>query len=152
MRSACDPIAICHFFSRKAAKEFLPVQIEEIQRYQKKEKILSVALVTVAVIAPITFSFLMDKKIHWVFSASVCFSILMLALWIQFFRSRISRQVKQKYESLDIGATLTRKSPLSPKFVITNTGYSHYYLKCVKTGEQVLVSRHRAHEDFDIAL
>jgi hypothetical protein len=52
-----------------------------------------------------------------------------------------------------LGAVLAKKiSPARPgRFVITNRGYNHYYLRCLNTGEQVLVSKSRVREDFDIA-
>jgi hypothetical protein len=124
------------------------VLYKEIKKYQKKEKVLSAALISVATLAPITFTYLMERKIHWLFSLSIAFSVLLLSLWILFYRSSISRKLKVKYESLERGLVLSKRSRQQQRFIITNAGYSHYYLKSLETGEQLLVSRERAQEDF----
>jgi hypothetical protein len=80
-------------------------------------------------------------------------AVVLSGLWLQFYRRQLSEKLLAKYESLDIGAILKKKmNRKNPRqFVIVNRGYNHYYLKCMNTGEQVLVSKSRIQEDFDIA-
>lgn len=127
--------------------------VEEFKKYQKQEGILTGAMVLVSVLSPVSFTWMMEHKFHWILSASVGVIMLLAAFWIQLIRNRVSAKLLGKYETLDVGSILSKKlTPKQPRrFVITNRGYNHYYLKCLNTGEQVLVSKHRVQEDFDIA-
>ena len=95
---------------------------------------------------------LMENKIHWTVFVVMGLLIAAAATSIHFYRAKVSEKLLVKYESLDVGAVLAKKlSPKTPQqFVITNRGFNHYYLKCLNTGEQVLVSKSRVREDFDI--
>ncbi|MEK2645550.1 hypothetical protein [Bdellovibrio sp. BCCA] len=127
--------------------------VEEFKKYQKQERILTAAIVLVSVLAPVSFTALMNNKIHWVLPYVVAVAILSAALWLHFVRNNVSEKLLRKYETLDVGSVLAKKlTPKNPRrFVITNRGYNHFYLKCLNTGEQVLVSKDRVQEDFDIA-
>ncbi|WP_415061205.1 hypothetical protein [Bdellovibrio sp.] len=127
--------------------------VEEFKKYQKQEGILTGAIVLVSVLSPVSFTWMMEHKFHWILSVSVGVMMLVAAFWIQLIRNRVSAKLLGKYETLDVGSILSKKlTPKQPRrFVITNRGYNHYYLKCLNTGEQVLVSKHRVREDFDIA-
>lgn len=127
--------------------------VEEFKKYQRQERLLTGTIVLVSVLTPISFTLLMNSKIHWAFSGAVAVVLLLSALWVRIVRNRVSQKLLSKYETLDVGAVLAKKvTPKSPRrFVITNRGYNHYYLKCLNTGEQVLVSKNRVQEDFDIA-
>ncbi len=127
-------------------------KIPNFKKYQKKERVLSVALLSVAAMAPITMTLMMEKKIHWMLSGSVGFAVLMASLWISLYKNRLEQKLKAELESLDIGHILASKSKATNRFVITNTGYDHYYIKSLDNGEQMLISRRRAIEDFDLAL
>jgi hypothetical protein len=68
------------------------------------------------------------------------------------------QQIKQvlgngKKGDLNVGAVLEKKIGPSNRnrFVITHCGYNHYYVTSLKSGERVLVSKHRVREEFDIA-
>ncbi len=127
--------------------------VEEFKKYQRQEGVLTGAMVLVSVMSPVSFTWMMEHKFHWIFSVSVGLIMLLAAFWIQVIRNRVSAKLLGKYETLDVGSILSKKlTPKQPRrFVITNRGYNHYYLKCLNTGEQVLVSKHRVQEDFDIA-
>lgn len=127
--------------------------VEEFKKYQKQERVLTGAMVLMMILAPVAFTELMNHKIHWVASCLAALGILFVALGIYILRSRVSERLLKKYEKLDVGSVLSKKihAQSARRFVITNRGYNHYYLKCLKTGEQVLVSKHRVREDFDIA-
>lgn len=127
--------------------------VEEFKKYQKQERWLTGAIVLVSFLAPVVFTILLERKAHWAVSGAAGGTLLVLALWIHMVRARVAEKILTKYETLDVGAVLAKKiTPQSPRrFVITNRGYTHYYLKCLHTGEQVLVSKHRVREDFDIA-
>ncbi|MFM6929106.1 MAG: hypothetical protein ACKOX6_11620 [Bdellovibrio sp.] len=126
---------------------------DEFKRYQKQERILTATIVLISVLAPISFSILLERKVHWILSTVVAVVLLAVAVALRIYRSRVSEKLLSKYEKLDVGAVLAKKiSPARPgRFVITNRGYNHYYLRCLNTGEQVLVSKSRVREDFDIA-
>ena len=126
---------------------------DEFKKYQKQERALTGAIVLISVLAPITSSILLERRVHWISSACVGIVMLAVALGLRFYRSKVSEKLLKKYEKLDVGAVLAKKiSPSRPgRFVITNRGYNHYYLRCLNTGEQVLVSKNRVREDFDIA-
>lgn len=127
--------------------------VEEFKKYQKQERWLTGSIVLVSVFAPIAFTFLIEKKAGWLISGIVGFVFLTAILSVQKMRNQVAEKLIRKYETLDVGAVLAKKiTPEKPRrFVITNRGYNHYYLKCLNTGEQVLVPKHRVREDFDIA-
>lgn len=126
---------------------------EEFKKYQKRERLLTGGLVLFSVLAPLSFTWLLEHKVSWAISGLVAMGCLATASWLHFVRTKVSQKLLGKYEKLDVGSVLAKKiAPVRPhRFVITNRGYNHYYLKCLKTGEQVLVSKDRVREDFDIA-
>lgn len=127
--------------------------VADFKRYQKKERMLTVMIVLASVSAPIASSILLNMKINWVYALIVGSSFLVIATWLHIVRSKVSQRLIVKYEALDIGSILAKKisTVRNEKFVITNTGYNHFYIRCLNTGEQSLVSKHRIREDFDIA-
>lgn len=127
--------------------------VADFKRYQKKERTLTVAIVLASVAAPIASSVLLNMKVNWIYALLVGISFLVLATWLHLVRSKVSQRLIIKYEALDIGSVLAKKisTTNNHKFVITNTGYNHFYIRCLSTGEQSLVSKHRVREDFDIA-
>ncbi|WP_413587587.1 hypothetical protein [Bdellovibrio sp. HCB274] len=126
---------------------------DEFRKYQKQERRLTGAIVLVSVLAPVSFTLLLDRKFHWLVCGTTALMFLVAAVALHIYRSQVSQKLLAKYETLDVGSVLAKKiSPKAPRrFVITNTGYNHFYLRCLNTGEQVLVSKHRVREDFDIA-
>lgn len=126
---------------------------DEFRKYQKHERRLTGAIVLVSVLAPVSFTFLLERKFHWTVCGITALLFLVSAVALHVYRAQVSQKLLQKYENLEVGSVLAKKiSPKTPsRFVITNTGYNHFYLKCLNTGEQVLVSKHRVREDFDIA-
>ncbi|WP_413581500.1 hypothetical protein [Bdellovibrio sp. HCB288] len=126
---------------------------DEFKKYQKQERRLTGAIVLVSVLAPVSFTLLLERKFHWAVCGSTAFAFLVSAVALHIYRSHVSQKLLKKYETLDVGSVLAKKiSPKNPsRFVITNTGYNHFYLRCLNTGEQTLVSKHRVREDFDIA-
>ena len=125
---------------------------QEFKKYQKQERLLTVSLVLVSVLAPVSFTWLMNNKVNWIICAVVAVLFISAATAIHVIRAQVASKLLKKYETLDVGSILTKKiTPKNSKqFVITNTGYNHFYLKCLNTGEQSLVSKHRIKEDFDI--
>ncbi|WII71075.1 hypothetical protein QJS83_11440 [Bdellovibrio sp. 22V] len=127
--------------------------VKEFKKYQKQERLLTGSMVLVSVLAPISFTWLMEKRAHWTVSTAVVVFMCATALYLHAIRARVASKLMKKYEDLDVGSVLAKKlAPTDPrKFMVTNRGYNHFYLKCLSTGEQVLVSKHRVQEDFDIA-
>ncbi|MBO9667029.1 MAG: hypothetical protein J7501_09470 [Bdellovibrio sp.] len=126
---------------------------DEFRKYQKQGRSLTAAIVLVSVLAPISFSLLLERKFHWAMSGAAAMGFLAIAVGLHIYRAKVSQKLVRKYENLDVGSVLAKKlSPKAPgRFVITNRGYNHFYLRCLNTGEQVLVSKNRVREDFDIA-
>lgn len=127
--------------------------VDEFKKYQKQERWLTGVIVSVSFLAPLTFTILLDKKAHWLISSFIGLGLLLIAMWAHIVRRRVADKVLNKYESLGVGSVLAKKITMqkSRRFVVTNRGYNHFYLKCLNTGEQVLVPKHRVREDFDIA-
>lgn len=128
--------------------------VQEFKKYQKQERFLTGAIVLLSVFAPVSFTWMMEKKMHWSLSGLVGVVFVLSAIWIHFYRGRVAKKLLDQYETLDIGSVLSKKitrAKPNKKFVVTNRGYNHFYLRCVDTGEQVLVSKHRVKEDFEIA-
>lgn len=127
--------------------------VDEFKKYQKQERWLTGVIVSVSFLAPLTFTILLDQKVHWLFSSFIGLGLLLIAMWAHLVRRQVADKVLHKYESLGVGSVLAKKITVQKtrRFVITNRGYNHFYLKCLNTGEQVLVPKHRVREDFDIA-
>lgn len=126
---------------------------QEFRKYQKQERFLTATIVLGAVLAPVLFTWLMDMKVHWVLAGGAALLVVLTATGVHIYRDKVAKKILKHYEDLEVGSVLAKKiSPKKPtQFVITNTGYNHFYLKCLSTGEQVLVSKRRIREDFDIA-
>lgn len=126
---------------------------EEFKKYQKHERLLTGGIVLMSVLAPVAFTFMMEKKVSWAISGLVALALLTTASYFHYVRTQISQKLLGKYEKLEVGSVLAKKISTIKhhRFVITNRGFNHYYLKCLKTGEQVLVSKDKVREDFDIA-
>jgi hypothetical protein len=128
--------------------------VQEFKKYQKQERVLTGAIVLLSVSAPVSFTWMMEMRMHWSLSGLVGVVFVVAAFWLHFYRGRVAKKLINQYETLDIGSVLSKKiTAVKPKnkFVVTNRGYNHFYLRCVDTGEQVLVSKHRVREDFEIA-
>ena len=127
--------------------------VEEFKKYQRQERLYTGGLVLLSVLAPVSFTWLMDQKVHWLFASAVAALLGIGAILLHLLRTQVGSKLLGKYENLDVGSVLAKKiSPQNPRrFVVTNRGYNHFYLRCLNTGEQVLVSKHRVREDFDIA-
>lgn len=127
--------------------------VEEFKKYQKQERFLTGAIVLLSVLAPVSFTALVNYKVHWMFAAGVAMIFIISGLIFQVVRNKVSEKLLGKYETLDVGSVLSKKvtTQKARRFVVTNRGFNHFYLKCLNTGEQVLVSKHRVREDFDIA-
>ncbi|WP_347356354.1 hypothetical protein [Bdellovibrio sp.] len=127
--------------------------VEEFKKYQRQERLYTGGLVLLSVLAPVSFTWLMDQKVHWLLAGVVAVLLGAGAISLHLLRTQVGSKLLSKYENLDVGSVLSKKiSPQSPRrFVVTNRGYNHFYLRCLNTGEQVLVSKHRVREDFDIA-
>lgn len=127
--------------------------VDEFKKYQKQERWLTGVIVGASFLAPLSFTVLLDQKVHWVISSFIGMGLLLIAIWGHIVRRRVADKVLHKYESLNVGSVLAKKINMqkSRRYVVTNRGYNHFYLKCLITGEQVLVPKHRVREDFDIA-
>nr|BFD66912.1 hypothetical protein HAGR004_19340 [Bdellovibrio sp. HAGR004] len=127
--------------------------VEEFKKYQRQERMYTGGLVLLSVLAPVSFTWLINQKVHWLLAGSAAALFVVGAVLLHLLRAQVGSKLLSKYEKLDVGSVLAKKiSPQSPRrFVVTNRGYNHFYLRCLNTGEQVLVSKHRVREDFDIA-
>lgn len=130
----------------------IEVNFEDFRHFQKRERILSGLLVVVATTAPVAFTYLMQRRVHWLVSFGSACALVAAAIWIHLYREKISKKIKVKYETLEIGRVLSKKSRQRHRYVITNMGYNHYYLKSLENGEQVLIPRRRAREDYDLSV
>lgn len=127
------------------------MNFDEFKRFRKAEKFLSGMLVFVATTAPVTFTYLMQKRVHWIVSLGSACALVAAAAWIHLYREKVAKKIKVKYESLDVGRVLAKKTR-SHRYVITHTGYNHYYLESLENGEKLLIPRRRIHEDYDISV
>lgn len=126
---------------------------QEFKKIQKLERVLTIAIIVISVLAPISFSWITEKKPHGYTSAGIAASFVVSAFIIYWIRQQISQKLLRHYEALDIGAVLQKKmTPRKEKnrFVIINTGREHFHLQCLCSGRPLLVSKSRLREDFDI--
>lgn len=126
---------------------------QEFKKFQKLERVLTVTIILISVLAPISFSWIMERKPHGYASAAIAIFFLASAFIIYWMRQQISQKLLRHYEALDIGAVLQKKmTPRNEKnrFVIINTGREHFHLQCICSGRPLLVSKSRLREDFDI--
>lgn len=125
----------------------------DFRKHQSQERLLSGLLVACSVLAPVSFTWLSQKEFYWIISVGTALSFVMAALIVQLLRQFLSQKLENHYENLNVGAVLEKKIGPSNRnrFVITHCGYNHYYVTSLKSGERVLVSKHRVREEFDIA-
>lgn len=126
---------------------------QEFKKYQKLERVLTIAIILLSVLAPISFSWIREKQTPRGVSAALGILFLSAAVVICWIRHRVSQRLIKHYEALDIGAVLQKKMATrneKNRFVIINTGREHFHLKCLCSGRPLLVSKSRVREDFDI--
>lgn len=86
----------------------------------------------------------------------LCFAFLCIVsiIGIQVYLHRLLQKRGFERQGHDVGAVLSKKAhhDEQTRFLITYRGHSHYYLQSQETGEKVLVSKDKVHEDFDLAL
>ncbi|KYG63892.1 hypothetical protein AZI86_13830 [Bdellovibrio bacteriovorus] len=126
---------------------------QEFKKYKKLERVLTALVILISVLAPISFSWIMDKKLHGGISSVIAFLFLAAAFGVYVIRHQVSQRLMKHYESLDIGAVLQKKmasEKQNQRFVIINTGREHFHLQCLCSGTPLLVSKSRVREDFDI--
>lgn len=126
---------------------------QEFKKYKKLERVLTVLIILISVLAPISFSWILDKKLHGGVSSLLALLFLAAAFGIYWIRHQVSLRLIKHYEALDIGAVLQKKmtpQKQNQRFVIINTGQEHFHLQCLCSGAPLLVSKSRVREDFDI--
>lgn len=124
----------------------------DFKKYQKRERLLTSTIVLIAALAPVCFTFLIQQKVHWVISLLFAVVMIVAAAWIHIYRDHIAKKILRTYENIEIGSVLAKKisSRTPSRYVVVNRGHKHFYLQCLGTGEQVLVSKNKVHEDFNI--
>lgn len=127
-----------------------------LKNYNKNknlERKLSTLVAGIVFAAPLVVSLMLYFHLPpvGVFISGV--SLFVGAGLVQHYKNQATEKVQQSFLNLDIGYVLAKK-PISKSgpshFVISNKGFNHYYLKCLATGEQFLVSKSRVRDDFDI--
>lgn len=121
-----------------------------IQRTQKLEKYLSIAQVAIAVAGPIVITFSMGK-VHWFWKCHMILAIMVFVVWINYFRSKLSQKLNSHFNNLQAGAVLGSRIPKDTnRFVVTRCSGTHYHLKIIESGKQILVPKTRIQDDFEI--
>lgn len=129
---------------------FLPF---DFKKWQSLERGLTALIIFVAVLAPVSFSWILKKQWHWSLSAALAFLALAAVIGIHVIRQRVSAQLFRYYEELKVGAVLQKKMTTQKefnRFVIINTEREHFHLKSLYSGEPLLVSKNRVREYFEI--
>jgi membrane protein YdbS with pleckstrin-like domain len=65
---------------------------QEFKKYQKLERVLTISIILISVLAPISISWIMEKKLHWGVSAALAASLLISAFVIHVIRQRVSQK------------------------------------------------------------
>lgn len=125
----------------------------DFKKLQSLERALTGIIIFLAVIAPISFSWILKKQWHVSVSLILGAAILIAAVTIHLLRSRVSSKLFKHYEDLEVGAVLQKKMTAQKelnRFVIINTEREHFHLKCLCSGVPMLVSKNRVREYFEI--
>ena len=115
---------------------------QEFKKYKKLERVLTAVIVLISVSAPISFSWIMEKRLHGGISVAIAILFLAAAFAVYWIRQHVSQKLIKHYEALDIGAVLQKKMASQKdknRFVIINTGREHFHLQCLCSGAPLLV-------------
>ncbi len=127
--------------------------LEEIKKYQSRERMFNVLSVAALIASPVIPSVMMKGGQHSLLALGFAVVFVGVSLWAQRKRVQLRAQIHQCFESLGVGFCLEKKISRGSlrKFVIVDKNTIHYSLRCMNTGENVLVSKSRLREDFDVA-
>lgn len=123
-----------------------------ILKTQKLEKYLSAVQVAVAVAGPVVITFTMDK-VHWFWKCHMILALMVFVVWINYFRGKLSQKLRSHFSNLQAGAVLGSRIPKeTSRFIVTRCSGTHYHLKGIESGKQILVPKSRIQDDFEILL
>lgn len=128
--------------------------VEEFTKYQKQERWLAGVIVFLFVMAPVSFTVVLNAKLPFWNAVALSLSLLLGALVVYLARAHVADKIINTYESLHVGAVLAKKivTPQPRRFIVTHRDSNRFYLQCLHTGEKVLMSKRRVREDFDITI
>lgn len=128
----------------------LPLDFKKLQRLERG---LTALIIFIAVLGPVSFSWILKKPWHWSASAALAILSLGLVIGVHVIRQHVSSRLFRHYEELKVGAVLQKKMTAQKnlhRFVIINTEKGHFHLKSLCSGEPLLVSKNRVREYFEI--
>lgn len=129
---------------------FTPLDLKKLQNLERG---LTALIIFLAVLAPVSFSWMQKNPWHWSVSAILASVVLFAVIGVHLIRQRVSAQLFRHYEELKVGAVLQKKMTAQKelnRFVIINTEHGHFHLKSLYSGEPMLVSKNRVREYFEI--
>lgn len=130
-----------------------PENLKEIRAIQHQERSLTALFVICLIASPVVPSLMMKNQSPSLVPLLIGLFFVAIAFWAQYKRAQMARQLLATFDNLSVGAKLekklTRNTP--QQFLIVDKTPGHFNLRCVQTGESILVSKGRVREDFEIA-
>jgi hypothetical protein len=121
----------------------------------KKEKmktnILSGLIFFCSISAPMSFSFLIQKKINAVAAFSVGLSFVFLLLILAYFRSLALKNLEQSYNQIRTGMKVKKKQSAS-MYEIIQESPNFFYLKDTLDNKKMMISKEKLRSDFELEM
>ena len=106
--------------------------------------------VFVAISGPIGITFF-TGKIHWFWKCHMILALMVFVVWINYFRTQMSKKLSNYFSNLQTGSVLGSRIPnIKSRYVVTRSSSSHYHLKALDSGRQMLVPKSRVQDEFEL--
>lgn len=116
-----------------------------------KEKTYSFFVILCSFLAPISFSFLLQKKVNLFLSFLVGVTFIVMIFLFIFFRQSSLKKLESSTKDLKKGMRLKRKTG-TYFYEITQESPNFYFLIDTKSHHKLMVSKDKVHKEFEIEL
>lgn len=124
------------------------------KNYQKekvKEKTYSFFVILCSFLAPISFSFLLQKKVNLFLAFLVGATFIILIFMFIYFRQNSLKKMENSVRELKKGMRLKRKSG-SFSYEIIQESPNFYFLMDSSNHHKIMVSKEKVHKEFELEM
>lgn len=121
------------------------------KRDKLKTNILSGLIVFCSISAPMSFSFLIQRKVNAVGAFSVGLAFIFVLFILVYLRFHLLKNLEQKFKLVKTGMKVKKKRTQS-LYEIVQESPNFLYLKDTNDNKKVMISKEKLRSDFDIEI
>lgn len=119
------------------------------KKEKMKSNILSGMIVFCSIAAPLSFSFLIQRKVNPIAAFSVGLSFVFVLLILAYFRSHALKTIEQKYNQVRTGMKVKKKQSAS-LYEVVQESPNFFYLKDTIDNKKMMISKEKLRSDFEL--